>query len=758
MKTKRTLFILLTVIVAATIATYLRIDSRIIEPSNIILISIDTCRADHLSCYGYSRKTTPAIDAVAKGGVLFEQVISPVPITLPAHCSMLTGTIPPDHGVHDNVENKLDQSNVTLAEILKAEGFGTAAIVSTFVLDSQFGLSQGFDTYNDQFEVVRYTSSTNERLGGETSRVANEWLEEHKNEKFFLFLHYYDPHDQYRPPEPFASTFADNLYAGEIAYTDHCIGQVVNKLKELKLYDSSLLIIAGDHGEMRGEHGEQEHTYFIYESAIKVPLIFKLPGASHHSRKMTQTVGLIDIVPTVCSLLGIDSPAEMQGQDLSPYLLEKEKSEEERGFYCESVTPLRLNANPLLGIRTNRWKYIHTTRDELYDLTKDPGETNNLAATEPHQAKVLESQLRERIAGLTQKDGSSSQADLDDESLARLRSLGYIASSNDEVSFADEDFFDLDPDRDDPKDHIDFFVQLQHATGLNFDFKFKEARTILDELARNRPGIFEIHMQLAFAAGGLNDHETAFENLHRALVLKPGNTVALADLGFIALKQDKIEEAIEYSLKAIEGDPGNTVANDTLGTISARKGDFEKAQSYYRKSLDVNPINAATHSRLAGVFALQENLDLAVDHYKTALKINPALSNARKNLGTILIQQGNIEEGLQHCVESLESDPNQPQPLNNWAWLIATSKQASQEHRQQALDMALQACQFTKYEKANYLDTLAVVYASLGKFTQAIETAEKALTIAGVEGDDQFKKEITKSLKFYKQGKPYSHK
>ena len=233
---------------------------------NVLLISIDTCRADHLSCYGYPRQTTPNIDALAAQGALFENTIAPVPITLPAHSSMLTGTIPPYHGVHDNGEYQLDQSNVTLAEILKQSGFTTGGIISAFVLDSAFGIDQGFDTYNDRFEKERRTvGDISERIGAEASRFAITWLQQHKDEKFFLFLHYFDPHADYLPPEPFASKFARNPYAGEIAYTDHCIGLVLNKLKELQLYDSTLIIITGDHGEMRHEHGESTHSYFIYQ-------------------------------------------------------------------------------------------------------------------------------------------------------------------------------------------------------------------------------------------------------------------------------------------------------------------------------------------------------------------------------------------------------------------------------------------------------------------------------------------------------------
>ena len=343
------------------------------EIRNIVLISIDTCRADHLSCYGYPRNTTPNIDAVAEEGFLFKNTISPVPQTLPAHTSMLCGTIPTYHGVHDNDGYRVGQSNISIAEILQQKGFVTGAVVSTYILDSLFEIDQGFDSYDDKFEEKPNSLKPPERRGLEASEHANKWLEKQKDEKFFLFLHYYDPHNTYEPPEPFAAEYKDNPYAGEIAYTDYCIGLVLKKLKELKLYDSTLIIITADHGEMRNEHGERTHGYYIYQSAVKVPLIIKLPD-QREERRISQTVGLIDIMPTICSLLGFDAPAEIQGIDLSPCFNGEKLSEQQRYLYCESLYPTRYNANPLLGVVTERWKYIQTTRPELYDLVGTYGE------------------------------------------------------------------------------------------------------------------------------------------------------------------------------------------------------------------------------------------------------------------------------------------------------------------------------------------------------------------------------------------------
>ncbi len=404
MKKSLVFYILLAVLVTAFISAGWFLIARVKSGSsidNVVLISIDTCRADYLSCYGYPRETTPNIDQLAAEGIRFENVISPVPLTLPGHSSMLTGTIPVYHSVHDNIGFRLGQEQLTLAEILRQKGFRTGAVISAFVLDSQFGMDQGFDSYNDHFEKQHKAIDRSERLGDETSRVANEWIEQNKEDNFFLFVHYYDPHYQYVPPEPFASKFGDSPYAGEIAFTDHCIGQVLDKLKELGLYDSTLMIITSDHGETLGEYGEQTHSYYIYQSAIKVPLIFRLPNMSS-GKTVKDLVGLVDIVPTVCNLLDIEVPGQVQGKDLSHAALGI-PGEEPDSVYLQILGtgwPSRRKWLGLWrGVRTRRYTYARW-KDRggmrvLYDQEEDPLEMRNLIGN-PTYAEV-EQQMEKRL-------------------------------------------------------------------------------------------------------------------------------------------------------------------------------------------------------------------------------------------------------------------------------------------------------------------------------------------------------------------------
>lgn len=588
MKKKTSIIVAILCLVAmGSLVFFVAMRSRAPEIRHIVLISIDTCRADHLSCYGYPRPTTPNIDAFAQTATRFEHVVSPVPITLPAHSSMLTGMIPPTHGVHHNIGYRLTPSNLTLAEILKPQGFSTTAIISSYVLDKQFGLAQGFDVYNDTFEKAHFNKDIvgNERRGDETTRIALDWLEKNRNTRSFLFLHYYDPHMDYEPPEPFASEYADNLYAGEIAFTDHCIGRVILKLKDLNLYDSTLLIITGDHGEMLGEHGEKTHTYFIYESAIRVPLILKLPGQKQ-ANIVAKPVGLVDIVPTLCSLLKIDISPYVQGMDLSSFLIGEVPDKYERFIYSESVTPsTSLGASSLMAISTGRWKYIQAPRPELYNLSVDSGEENNLVEKEPHRARILEDKLKQTLEQSLRKDVDS-RVQLDAESIKRLESLGYVAGKVDgEITF--------DENKEDPKDLIGVFSQYHKAQKLIENKKYKEAKQILEDLIPQRPEYDRIYILLSDVEMCLGGFNQAIKYSRRAKQINPEAAISMPLCNNLAwlqatrpsLASRNVDEALMLARKVCKqtnfNDPN---ALDTLAVVYAAKGDFTKAVETARKA------------------------------------------------------------------------------------------------------------------------------------------------------------------------------
>lgn len=634
---------------------------------NVILISIDTCRADYLGCYGFGRGTTPNIDAVARQSVLFENVVVPAPLTLPAHCSMLTGTIPPYHGAHDNLDYRLGDTNVTIAEILKEQGFVTGAVISTFVLDSQFGLKQGFDSYNDTFEAEYAVGTVSERKGGEASRFAMEWLEQHKGERFFFFLHYYDPHTEYIPPEPFASRFAEDLYAGEIAYTDYCIGQVVQKLRDLGLFDSSLLIITGDHGEMLGEHGEQDHGYFIYQSAIKVPLLFKLPG-QRRGKVVKDLVALVDIVPTVCSLVGIEPTAQMQGKDLSGYLGGKSAPREERYVYTESLYPTKYNANTLLGVVTERWKYIQTTRPELYDLIGDPQESNNVIEQHFQQARILQDRLKQILERTVRERQTDGKTELDERARKRLESLGYVSGA------VSEDF-EFDQSKEDPKNLIDFHVLNTDVHRLMGQSKNAEAKQLCQELLAQRPDCYEVYRMLGKIAFRENDKENARGYMLESLRLNPDQSDLHNNLSVLLARERKYDEAIEHLRKSLEVSPGQIVARNNLAALLDRQGSSEEAASRYVESLRVKDNQPDIHVKLGDILYRQKKFNEAVKHWAESLKFKPREPYAIYNrLGSAFYRLGKVDEAVKNWGRSLELKPEQPDIRNNIATVLAQQK------------------------------------------------------------------------------------
>lgn len=551
---------------------------------NVLLISIDTCRADHLSCYGYESKTTPNIDALAAEGILFENVIAPIPQTLPSHASMLTGTVPPYHGVHDNTGYQFHESNTSLAEILKDAGFATGAVISSFPLDSEFGIDQGFDSYHDRFETPLERNVIDQRQGGETTDLAIHWVEKNKDERFFLFLHYFDPHYRYQPPDPFAARFADNPYAGEIAYTDHCIGKILDKLKEVGLYDSTLIIVTSDHGEMLGEHGEPTHAYFIYQSAIKVPLIFKVPGWSKEVR-IKSIAGLIDIVPTVCGLLNIQTRQNVQGIDLSASFEGENISARERYLFCESFFGTKYKANSLLGILNERYKYIQTTRPELYDLVKDPGESDNLVEKQKRQARIMKDSLAQVLKKSVRNSFPNSKMDMDFQAMQRLKSLGYVGG------LVSEDF-SFDQTKDDPKDLLAYHV-LSIQIHSYFEAKeYDQVEKLAEQMIRERP-----------------DCSFAYETL-----------------GMMALEQKEYSKAIVCFQNAIDHGSANTDRATNfynLGVVYQAKGDYDRAIGNFDQAIELNPRDAKSHGSRGVVYMTKGVYELAIRDFRKAIDFKP---------------------------------------------------------------------------------------------------------------------------------------
>src|SRR5712691_7321599 len=398
---------------------------------NVVVITIDTLRPDHLGCYGYKQIRTPNIDALAADGVRFERAYTPVPVTLPAHSVIFTGTYPLLSGVHDFAANKLNPAQPTLASVLKEHGYATGAVVASAVLDSRFGLNHGFDFYYDHFDFNRLQESNldeMERPGNIVADVTLDWLSKNYQKKFFLWMHLYDPHYPYRPPAPYSEEYRDRPYDGEIAFADAQVGRLIEFLKNKGLYRNTLIILSGDHGESLGEHGEKTHGFFIYNATLHVPLIVHLPGGMH-AKTVANLVNLADLMPTVLAALNIQIPAQVQGQSLLP-LMSTNEAVDARSLYAETFLPrLHFNWSELRGVETENYHFIDAPKPELYDLTKDPGETQNLFP----QKKAVSEEMRARLATLIRQYSAGQElaekTGLDPALMERLKSLGYAGFS-----------------------------------------------------------------------------------------------------------------------------------------------------------------------------------------------------------------------------------------------------------------------------------------------------------------------------------------
>ena len=736
----RVLLLIALLLIAGILFGVLRRDHERPYPiHNLLLISIDTCRPDYLSCYGNPDRTTPNIDALAAEGILYQNAISPIPITLPAHSSMLTGTNPPHHGVHDNLDYYLTQDHVTLAELLRDHGLTTGAFISAFVLDSQFGLDQGFQTYDDQFVEARVAVNIRERKGQEASQVALKWLNSHQSEPFFLFLHYYDPHFEYDPPAPFAAQFTDP-YAGEIAYVDACLGQVIERLKQLQLYDSTLIIVTSDHGEMLGEHGEGEHSFFIYQSAIRVPLIIKLPGSSQ-AQTIESLAGLIDIVPTVCGLFGIQPPPEAHGRDLSASL-----GKSERYYYCESFTPTKYNASPLLSVVTKDWTFIHSTRPELYHLAEDPKETKNAVDVYPDRARVLQHRLKEMVEEY-HRDDTDAHRPVDDNTQQQIESLGYTGGA----LIVDYRF---GQGNDDAKDLIGFHQDNTRINNLLSQKKLAEAQLLCEEMLHQRPNFVDGHLQLAKILKSKGDFNAAVQHLQEALKLNPEHVKARNSLGIALAEQGKHSEAIAQFEKALELQPQYAEAHYNMAVVLSSQSRLDDAIHHYRQASKLKPGYTKAHVNLAVVLQGLGRFEEAIRYYQKALKSKPNALFIREKLATQLLLIGNLDGALTQYRESLRLDPNTPSFLNGAAWILATHPDATVRKPQEAINLAERAADLTNHEDAAILDTLAAAFAADSQFGRAAATAQQALTLASPK-DHALAEQIREHLTLYQQQIPY---
>jgi choline-sulfatase len=581
------------------------------EP-DIFLVTIDTLRADHVHCYGYNRVKTPALDSLAKDGIRFAEAFTPSPITNSSHASILTGLLPQSHGVTD-LAVPLPLAHPTAAELLKQHNYRTAAFIGAVILDSKDlapGFDRGFDFY-DNFPnppTTKLRWGRLERRGMEVVRHAEDWLDRHPQGPHFVWLHLYDPHDPYEPPAPYLQEYKSHLYDGEIAYADSSLAHFIAYLQKTHRYRESIIVVVGDHGEGLGEHGEDTHGIFLYDSTLHVPLLIKLPGELHAGVAVTSQVRTIDILPTMLELAGAPALETTDGDSLQPYFAGA--SESTRPAFGATDYPLSFGWAPLRSVRTEEFKYIEAPRPEFYDLGADASELDN--KYEPWNDRVQKA--RGMLAKLRAQESApdSSVAIVKPETIDELTALGYVGPDDKETTTTAPQPSMLP----DPKDKIEQQNLLHAAMIAEEDHRAEDAR----------------------------------ESLAKVLVLDPKSPIALRKLGELELQAGNYSQAAQHLKGALEAHPDDATASFAEGQAFAKLHDFPAAHDALETSLRLYPSQLPALLLLGDVDLHLENPTDAEDDFHAALLLKPKSVEAKLGLAKAEIAEHNFAE----AVRSLE--------------------------------------------------------------------------------------------------------
>ena len=637
----------------------------------IILVTIDTLRADRLGAYGSSKGLTPALDRFAQNALRFTSAVTQVPLTLPAHASMLTGLHPAAHGIRTNDGFRLGSGVTTLAEALRGGGYATGAFIGGAPLQASFGLDRGFDRYDDDFARA---AGAVERPADDVVRAAISWIDQHPAQPLFAWLHLFDPHSPYTPPAPFATAHPGAPYDGEVAYTDAAIGRLLEYLERSNLFSRAAIIVVADHGESLGEHGERTHGTFLYDATVHVPLIVKLPGTTA-ARAVTAPVETADLAPTIASLADVRLGA-VDGQSLLP--LVDSGGDPDRPAYVESYYQnVLLGWSPLRAARTTRWKFIEAPHPELYDLENDPGELHNRVNDRAGLAAGLQRALPSASGEVTARRTATSEA------AERVRSLGYSSGST--IPTAATRAID-------PKDRIKVWAEIEDG---------------IDRVGRDPKGA-----QQAFA---------------RALRLDPSNGLAMKYLADINFRAGQLGDAREGYRRAIAARFRHPDVFVNLAAIAEREGKLDEARAALADAVELTDGDADAWNRLGLVEARRSNLDAARRAFKSAIAAEPARAEPYYNLGLIERRAGNEDAAQTHLKEALARNPAYPEANYELATGYLRAKQP-----EPAL-AAYRAALAARPEYAEALFGAARAALDLGRLDEARRDYERFVQIAPPE-------------------------
>ncbi|MFL6193944.1 MAG: sulfatase-like hydrolase/transferase [Thermoanaerobaculia bacterium] len=630
----------------------------------VILISIDTLRADHLPAYGYKGVETPALDGLRKDGVLFERAYSTTPLTFPSHTTLLTGVLPAVHGVRDNVGYKIDAAKVRsgalpyLPEMLKKAGYATGGAVSAYVLQGKMGLSTGFDFYEDSIEFRSNTGLGGlQRPGGETLNLSRDWLRSVKDKPFFFFFHIYEPHTPYAPPEPYASKYPGK-YDGEIASADHIVGELLDELRSLGVYDKAIVVLLSDHGEGLGDHGEEEHGVLLYNEAIHVPMIVKLPESQRAGGTTARPVELLDVAPTVLKLLGLEPPKAMPGvsllaADVGP-----------RRIYSETFYPrLHFGWNELFSLIDEQSHYIEGPDPELYDRAKDPGEKANVL----RQERRLYAAMKKEMDGYDKR--LAPPGAVDEETRQAMLGLGYIGSGSGAS----------DGPLPDPKSKIGTLGDLKEGFRLIGSKQFPEAAAAFRRVIAENPKMVDAWEYLARALQRMGKPDEALAAYREALKASNGSPQIAVAAASLYYDLGRLEDAETHAKMALATHPG--FAHGLLSQIALQRDDLATAEREARAAMEDKSNRTGPMITLAEVLHAKKQDGEALELTRKALEVynqreakDPELIRGLALIrGKILADQGDAQGAEASFRQEIQLFPDSVRAYSSLAILYALS-------------------------------------------------------------------------------------
>jgi arylsulfatase A-like enzyme/Flp pilus assembly protein TadD len=629
--------------------------------ANILLITLDTTRADHLSCYSdltaaashpYHGPKTPHLDALAARGIRFTHATVQAPLTLPSHASIMTGEDPPQHGLRNMEGFILAGSHPTLASIAQSNGYATAAFVGSRVLASSFGLARGFATYDDDMGKQNYLEPQLDKFAERRAAVvterALEWLKGNGRKRFFLWAHYYDPHAPYDPPEPYKHLYARDLYSGEIAYMDNEVGRLLVGLKELGLESRTLVAVIGDHGESLGEHGEMTHGVFLYESTLHVPFIIagpEVPGG----KVIDDQVRSIDVMPTLLAFLNLPPGPEAQGVSLWPLILQGIHVRSDYS-YSETIYPrYYMGWSELRAMRTDTWKLIVAPHPELYNLQHDPGEVNNLISKFPADADQLQKKIWE-VAGTQGREEKIVSSPVDSQTRQELESLGYVSAGTPRQ-------IQLGTSAPDPKDRINILKMQVQAEKYQTDKDPVHAAQVMEQALRLDPTNPRCHLYLGRAYEDLGQYPRAIQVYQHALAMKLESDKIYSRLGIDYLHLQDFPKAVDALNQAKEINPLDLDNLLNLGMAYLQQGRRDDAERAFKAITAQNDRFAPAYDGLGLLAVERKDTETARREFEKALEVNPQEVRALLDLGILYQQTGNREQALHYLQAFLDKAP-----------------------------------------------------------------------------------------------------